>query len=258
MVQDMDMVMAPERINRAMKLLRKKKRNTKTRNINSKRLILSSESPFLVQEAYKALRTNVVFSLPGSDTKVVGLTSSEPGSGKSINAVNLAISFGQIGKKVLLIECDLRLPTVAVKLGIKGQPGLTDLLTGETTLGAAIRKLSKYGIHVLPAGSIPPEPTVLLESQQMQTLINGFKKYYHYIIIDLPPVTTVTDAAIMSRHIDGFLLVARNGTSEHRAINEMMSTLHLAGANIIGFVYNDVSTQDNHYYGKYYKSYAKK
>lgn len=99
MVQDMDMVMAPERINRAMKLLRKKKRNTKTRNINSKRLILSSESPFLVQEAYKALRTNVVFSLPGSDTKVVGLTSSEPGSGKSINAVNLAISFGQIGKK---------------------------------------------------------------------------------------------------------------------------------------------------------------
>lgn len=134
----------------------------------------------------------------------------------------------------------------------------TDLLTGETTLGAAIRKLSKYGIHVLPAGSIPPEPTVLLESQQMQTLINGLKKYYQYIIIDLPPVTTVTDAAIMSRHIDGFLLVARNGTSEHRAINEMMSTLHLAGANIIGFVYNDVSTQDNHYYGKYYKSYAKK
>ena len=118
-----------------MKLLRKKKRNTKTRNINSKRLVLSSESPFLVQEAYKALRTNVVFSLPGSDTKVVGLTSSEPGSGKSINAVNLAISFGQIGKKVLLIECDLRLPTVAVKLGIEGQPGLTDLLTGETTLG---------------------------------------------------------------------------------------------------------------------------
>ena len=84
---------------------------------------------------------------------------------------------------MLLIECDLRLPTVAVKLGIKGQPGLTDLLTGETTLGAAIRKLSKYGIHVLPAGSIPPEPTVLLESQQMQTLINGLKKYYQYIII---------------------------------------------------------------------------
>ncbi|MGN0293513.1 MAG: CpsD/CapB family tyrosine-protein kinase [Lachnospiraceae bacterium] len=241
-----------------MKLLRKKNQNKKTRNINSKRLILSAESPFLVQEAYKALRTNVVFSLPGGETKVVGLTSSEPGSGKSINAINLAISFGQIGKKVLLIECDLRLPTVAAKLGIKGQPGITELLAEETTLDLAVRKISKYGIHVLPAGSIPPEPTVLLESQQMQTLITELKKQYQYIIIDLPPVTTVADAAIMSRYIDGFLLVARSASSEHRAISEMLGTLRLAGANIIGFVYNDVSVQDNHYYGKYYKSYAKK
>lgn len=256
MVQVMDMV--SERINRAMKIFQKKNQNKKTRNVNSRRLLLTGESPFLVQEAYKALRTNVVFSLPGSETRVVGLTSSEPGSGKSINAVNLAISFGQIGKKVILVECDLRLPTVAAKLGIKGHPGITDLLAGEATLSNVIKKVDKYGIHVLPAGSIPPEPTVLLESKQMQSLMAGLKKYYQYIIIDLPPVTTVTDAAIMSRYIDGFLLVARSGSSEHRAIAEMLSTLRLADAKIIGFVYNDASVQDNHYYGKYYKNYAEK
>lgn len=258
MVRAMVMDMVTERVNREMGILRKKKQNKKTRSVNSNRLILNDGSPFVVQEAYKALRTNVVFSLPGTDTKIVGLTSSEPGSGKSINAVNLAISFGQIGKKVLLLECDLRLPTVAAKLGIKNQPGITELLTGEADLGDAIRKEEKYGIHVLLAGSIPPEPTVLLESKQMQSLVNALKTYYQYIIIDLPPVTTVTDAAIMSRYIDGFLLVARSGTSEHRAISEMLNTLHLADAKIIGFVYNGVSAQDSHYYGKYYKSYAKK
>lgn len=241
-----------------MKIIKKKKPDKKIRNTNSKRLLLNDGSPFLVQEAYKALRTNVVFSLPGSETRVIGLTSSEPGSGKSINAINLAISFGQIGKKVILVECDLRLPTVAVKLGIKGQPGITDLLAGEATLSSVIKKVDKYGLHVLPAGSIPPEPTVLLESKQMQALISGLKKYYQYIIIDLPPVTTVTDAAIMSRYIDGFLLIARSGSSEHRAIAEMLNTLRLADAKIIGFVYNDASVQDSHYYGKYYKSYAKK
>lgn len=239
-------------------MIKKKKKKRVNKNRDEKQMLLTKESPFLIQEAYKALRTNVVFSLPESDTRVIGVTSSEPGAGKSMNAINLAISFGQIGKKVILLECDLRLPTIAAKLEIDGYPGITDLLVGETSLGEVVKKVDQYGIYVIPAGSIPPESTVLLESRQMQKLIQALKKYYQYIIIDLPPIATVVDAAIMSKHIDGFLLVARNDHSEHRAIAQMLNTLRLANAKIIGFVFNDASIQSSHYYGKYYKYHEQK
>ena len=231
------------------------KKKSIPRSVETDAGILSASSAWPVQEAYKALRTNITFSMPGSGCKVIGISSAFAHDGKSINAVNMAIAFGQIGKKVLLMDCDLRLSTCASKLGIPGVPGLSDILVGEVQFNEALHKSEKHGIHVLPAGNIPPDPTWLLQSDQMKTLIELMKRYYDYIFIDLPPVTTVADASIMSKYIDGFLLVVRHQVTELRAINDAIAQLKFADAKIIGFVYNDVTQEGHRYYRHYYKNY---
>lgn len=221
------------------------------RAVDSKRSILRERSPFMMREAYKALRTNVAFSLPGGDAKCLAVTSGSRGEGKSYNSVNLAISFAQIGKKVVLLDCDMRLPTVASKLGIKAKPGLSDYLVGAAELEDVLRR-DVEGMDVIPAGSIPPDPTGLLESVQIEELITQMRECYDYIIIDLPPVNTVADAAIVSRCVDGFLLVVRHGNTQNKDIGEMLRQLKMVGAKVLGFVYNDVPVEGKRYYYRYY------
>lgn len=228
-------------------------KNTGTREAWSRGNLLTERSPFTIREAYKALRTNVIFSLPGSGSKCIGVTSAARGDGKSTSAANLAISFAQIGKRVILVDCDMRLPTAAAKLGIKGTPGLSDFLVGEAKVEDIVRSVSKLGISVLPAGNIPPDATGLLESKQMEYLLTALGKIYDYVIVDLPPVTVVPDAAILSRYMSGYLLVVRHEQTEHRAVAEMLNQLHLANANILGFVYNDVPADGKKYYKRYYR-----
>ncbi len=238
-----------------MSALSRKASRSGRENLDFTKLLLTESSPFTIREAYKALRTNVAFSLPGNEAKCVGITSAIRGDGKSSIAVNLSISFGQIGKRVVLIDCDMRRPTVASKLGIKGRPGLSDFLVGEEKFENVIQKVTNLGIDVIPAGNIPPDATGLLESKQMQALLETLRKYYHYIIVDLPPVVTVTDAAILSKHIDGFLLVVHHGKTEYREAAEMLRQLHFAEAKTLGFVYNDAPVERKKYYHNYY--YAK-
>lgn len=232
-----------------MNLFRKKKKYDR---VNVDEFLLGEDSPFSVQEAYKALRTNVIFSLPGGAAKSIGITSSMQSEGKSMNSVNLALSFGQIGKRVLLIDCDMRLPTVATKLGLVGQPGLSDVLVGNCYLDEAIRDGGQYRIHILPAGTIPPDPTTLLESEQMRVLLEHLRQQYDYIVFDLPPITTVADAAILAKYLDGFLLVVKHGHSQYRAINSMMAQLQMANAKVLGFIYANAPTGGSKYYKSYY------
>lgn len=222
------------------------------------KLILSDKSPWPVQEAYKALRTNITFSLPGTGCKVIAVTSAQANDGKSTICINTAISFAQLNKKVLLIECDLRLPTVGTKLEIRSVPGLSDTLIGSAHISEALRRNVRNGLDVLPAGNIPPDPTWLLQSNQMKVLIQQFRKLYDYILIDLPPVTTVADSSIMSRYADGFLIAVRHQTTEMPALEDALSQLHLAEAKVLGFVYNDVTSEGGRYYKGYYKGYYKK
>ena len=222
------------------------------------KLILSDKSPWPIQEAYKALRTNITFSLPGTGCKVIAVTSAQAHDGKSTICINTAISFAQLNKKVLLIECDLRLPTVGTKLEIRSVPGLSDTLIGGAQISEALRRNVRNGLDVLPAGNIPPDPTWLLQSNQMKVLIQQFRKLYDYILIDLPPVTTVADASIMSRYADGFLIAVRHQITEMPALEDALSQLHLAEAKVLGFVYNDVTSEGGHYYKGYYKGYYKK
>lgn len=200
-------------------------------------MLLSPRSPFSMQEAYKSLRTNTTFSLPGSGCKCIGITSANRGEGKSTVAVNLSISLAQLEKKVLLIDCDMRLPTVNAKLGIRAQQGLSDFLAGTIAQVPVIRAESR-GIDIVPSGTIPPDTTALIDSQIMRQTVRTLKNMYDYIVFDFPPVNIVTDAVLLSELIDGYLLVARHEVSEYQKIGEMLRQLQFADAKIIGFVYN--------------------
>jgi len=212
--------------------------------------LLTQKLPFNVQEAYRSLRTNVMFALPGSGCKCIGISSPTPGDGKSTTASNLAISLAQIGKRVLLVDCDLRLPTVAAKLRIPAVPGLSNFLAGQAKIEEEVRVHEQFGIHILPAGTIPPDPTGLLESAQMGHLIAALKKIYDYVIIDLPPVTTVADAAILTKYVDGYLLVTHVNRTEHRKVAEMLRQMQMADANILGFVTTGGAVSGSYYYYK--------
>lgn len=212
---------------------------------------LGENTPFSVQEAYKSLRTNIMFALPGDDCKCIGVTSPISGDGKSTTAVNLAISLAQLGKRVLMVDCDLRLPTVAQKLGIRQTPGLSDFLIGLVRIEAVIRGLEKYGIHVLPAGSIPADPTGLLDSRQMEQLFAALRRNYEYVIVDMPPVTVVSDALILSKNMDGYLLAVRQKHTGHRNVAEAMQRLRYAGAKVLGSVMIGAAVNEKPY-GQYY------
>lgn len=200
------------------------------------RLLLNEKTPFVTQEAYKALRTNVMFSLPGTACKCVGITSPTPGDGKSTTAANLAISLAQIGKRVLLVDCDMRLPTVANSFRIAPVPGLSDFLVGQAKIEDCIRFSEAFGINIMTAGNIPPDPTGLLEAKQIDSLFSAFRKIYDFVIVDLPPVTTVSDAAILSKHLDGYLLAVRQRQTRHRDVVHMLKQLQIADGKLLGFV----------------------
>lgn len=236
------------------------KKSKKDEVFTARKMLLTEKSPFSVQEAYKTLRTNVSFSLPGNKCKCIGICSSNRGEGKSSIAVNLAISFAQINKKVVLIDCDMRLPTVATKLNIKGVPGLSNFLTGDLE-ALPIQRITGLGIDVITSGNIPPDSTTLIASSLMAETINVLKESYDYIIFDFPPVTIVSDAVLLSDKIDGYLIVSRHMRSEFQGISETIRHLRFANAKIIGFVYNGKAS-DRKYYKKkdksYYKDYYKK
>ena len=226
--------------------------STSRQILSAREVILNEDSPFSLKEAYKSLRTNIQFSLPGSDCKCIGFTSAMRGDGKSTNCINTAISFAEVGKKVILIGGDMRLPTVAEKMDLQNSPGLSDIIVGATKPSDAIVK-KQDNLYILPAGRIPKDPTGLLQSKQMTALITKLKELYDYIFVDLPPVTTVTDAAILAPNIDGYLLVVRHEKTDTREVADMVKLLRIAEGKIIGFLYNDAPTTTKKYYSYYKK-----
>lgn len=233
-------------------MARHKKDNTHKTSVKN---ILTNDSPWNVQEAYKVLRTNIIFSTAESENKckVIGVTSTAAREGKSTNAINLAISFAQINKKVLVIDGDLRKPTIASLLNIKGTPGVSDYLVGQADLRDCLRWLEKYKIYVLPSGSIPPDATWLLQSKQMDSLIRHMMNALDYIIIDMPPVMAVADAYIMAKNVDGYAIVVRHNETDVRMLRSALEQLKKADAHVFGFIYNDVNETEHGYYKYAYK-----
>lgn len=218
----------------------------------ARRLILSDSSSFVEREAYKTLRTNIRFALRGKQGKKFCITSSAPGEGKSITILNLAISFAEAGKKVLLIDADLRRPAIARLLRERSGVGLANVLAELTDVDEAIRKEVYPNLDVLFSGDIPPNPLELLSSEKMQELIDNMEKVYDYILVDTPPATIVSDACVVATLLDGVLFLVRNQKSNKDNVKQVIKNLQLVGVKILGFVLNGVDMSlDKGYYGSY-------
>lgn len=193
--------------------------------------------PFAVVEAYKAIRTNLVYTTSQSSKKSVLITSSQQGEGKSTTAVNIAITFSQLGERVLLVDADLRIPTVHKKLRLSNADGLSSVLVGLSTFEQSIHSVGS-NLDVLTAGPIPPNPSELLCSQRMQDFIEAAETIYDRIIIDTPPVGVVTDAVALGSKTAGVVLVVRGGKTTHDQVEKSLAAIEFAQAKVLGVIIN--------------------
>lgn len=214
--------------------------------------IINKDTRFDVKEAYNELRTNLMFSIPSSKTKVVSVTSSIASEGKSTTCLNTAISFADIYGKTIVVDCDLRRPNVDKLLGIGNKKGLSNLLVNDCKFDEAVFKTEYKNLDALIAGNIPPNPTELLSSDAMAKLIDELKEKYEYIFLDTPPINIVIDASILVKHVDGVVVVVRQQMAEKKMLQEAVKKLKFANAKILGFVLNDVPSVNKRYAtGKY-------
>ncbi len=212
---------------------------------------------FTASEQYRLLRTNIKFTLP-EDTKcpIIGVTSSIRGEGKSTTSINLSYVLAEKGSRVLLIDGDLRIPSVAKKMGINGSMGLTNLLMGESAKLADWQSDIQKNWYILPSGEIPPNPSELLGSRRMETVLNTLKESFDYIIIDLPPVNIVSDAMSIANLITGMIVVIREDYTNKKELEQCFRQIKLSNVNVLGCVMNE-SGGGKGSYGKYrkYKNY---
>ena len=210
----------------------------------------------VIAEQYRTIRTNIQFSMIDRDVKSIVMTSSGPWEGKSTTSANLASVFTDQGKWVLLVDADLRKPTVQRTFGLSNIVGLTTLLSSpEQELTEVIQQVTGTDLYVLTSGPIPPNPSELLNSNRMNILMKRFEDMFDIIIYDMPPVTSVTDAQIMAAKADGVVFVIRHGVSHKDSVLNAKELLEMVNANILGVVFNGVEKKSaQSYYGYGYTS----
>ena len=233
----------------------------KTKRIEEKwnvRTMFGEGLNFAATEAYKVLRTNLKFSFPDDGLgKVIGVTSAIQGEGKSTTVSNIAYALAQEREKVILLEADLRKPTLAAKLSLARQPGLTNLLVDRES-GDEVIQHSTYApnLDVICSGDIPPNPSELLGSERMGEIIADLRKKYSYIMVDLPPVTLVSDGLAMSKYLDGVVIIVREDASDRKQLSEAMRQIKMVGIRVLGFVYRSAVNSGKRYAYKRYKKYG--
>ena len=206
-----------------------------------------------ISEAYRTLRTNIQYAKADSPITSFLVTSSGPGEGKSTTVANLAITFAQMGTRTLLVDTDLRRPVLH---GIFGQPrndGLTNILVGRTTLQQAIKPTQVDDLFLVTSGTLPPNPSELLTSQMMEQFLREANDQFDIVLLDTPPVIAVTDAAVLSRKVDGIVLVMRSAHTERDIIMRSRGLLEKVNAKLLGVLVNGL--QVNNMYGSYYNYY---
>lgn len=239
-------------------MLFKKKQNQKSVPEEECVQKFGGELDFSTAEAFNLLRTNLSFAFPGkTNGKLVGITSAAPSEGKSYNAVNLAYSLAKDGQKVLLIDADLRKPTVAEKLGLKLAPGLSNRLITENDSFINEGVLHE-NLSVLTAGDVPPNPSELIGSEKMENLLKSYAETYDYVIVDLPPVMEVPDPLILSNKLDGIVITVMHERSFCSEVKETVRKLQFANARILGFIYNGYSDVAKRKRRKYARRHSKK
>ena len=242
-----------------------KKTNDKAgQKVTRKTDLVGGNICFAAADAYKLLRTKLQFSFADEkNCRVIGVSSALTGEGKSLSAVNLAYSMSQLGKSVLLIDCDMRRPSMAEKLPVRKSPGLSDYLTGQIKGDELIQlcgiQNDEKAFHAIASGRTPPNPMELLSSVRMGAMLDKLREQYDYIILDLPPVGEVSDALVAARYTDGVLMVVRQNYCDRLALNAAIRQFLFVDAKILGVVLN-CTREDGMGYGKkyYYKRYYKR
>lgn len=222
-----------------------------------KKLITKRNPKSPISEAYRSIRTNIEFSNVDKEIKTIVVTSSQQNEGKSTVIANLAVSFaGMENKKILILEGDLRNPTVHRMFNISNTHGITDILTGQKSFDECVHKTEVEGLEVLTCGKIPPNPAEMLASNKMKVLIESLKDYYDYIFIDSPPIGIITDAGIISSYADGTILVVASKEVDIEMAQISKDRLEKVNANILGVVLNKFEEANgaygyyNYYYGE--------
>ncbi len=225
--------------------------------------LICHSKDFEVVEAYKTIRTNIMYSMPKTNGgKMLVLTSPTAGDGKTTTSINLALTFAQVNARVLLMDCDLRKPKIHRHLKLERKDGVSNILCGFTDVEQAIKVGVRENLDVITSGEVPPNPPELLQSEKYENLINYLKTKYDYIIVDTPPISLVTDATSPIKLSNGTVLVTRMGYTTTDALDVAIDRLEKIDAKIIGTIMID-NKENNHVtsYKKYkygYKNYGYK
>ena len=198
-------------------------------------------------EAYRSLRSNIEYSSFDDEYRAIVVTSSVPGEGKSTTSGNLAISLAQSGNKVLLVDCDMRKPSIHKKFKISNMSGTAELLLRKESF-EDVANFYNENLTIITAGKIPPNPSEMLSSRAMTAFIKEMKKEFKYIILDTPPLQAVTDAQVLSTKADGVLLVVRAGSTKREMVLNSVDLIKKVHGKIIGTVLNGVENKKNNYY----------
>lgn len=232
-----------------------KKNNTKLINAVDSSKLLDANSTFAVKEAYNSIRTNLLFTQQGEKCPIFVVTSPTANNGKTINSANLAINFAQMGKKTLVIDADMRNPSLHKLFSLSSRNGLSEILAGLTD-NITVTKTEIENLSVLTSGKIPPNPTELLSSPRMDKLLDFVKEHYDCVFIDTPPVNIVTDATVFSQKTTGYVIIVKTDTTNIPELKTTVSTLQGINANILGFILNDANSEKKKYYS-YYRKYSR-
>lgn len=215
-------------------------------------LITVADKSSPISEQYRTIRTNIQYSMVDRDLKTLVITSSGPSEGKSTSSANLAVVFANSGKRVLLVDADMRKPTVSKTFAIPNSFGLSTLLgSRETLLHQVIQSSGIANLSILSSGPKPPNPSELLSSSRMEELLVELRKQYDLVIFDMPPVVAVTDAQILASKADGTLLIIREDVSKRDSLLKAKELLKMVDANVLGVIYNGARNvaDQGYYYG---------
>lgn len=226
------------------------KKKLKETNGERPSLITLTRPSSVIAEQFRTIRTNIQFSMVDQDLKTIVVTSAGPGAGKSTISANLAVTFASQGKKVLLVDADMRKPTVHKTFRLPNHDGLTTLLTEkDVQISNIAHRAPTEGLFIITSGVIPPNPSELLASKRMDRLMNELEQIFDLIIFDMPPVIAVTDAQIMASKVDGTIFVIPKGLTNKDMVLKSKDLLEKVHANVIGAIFNRVEiTGDNYYY----------
>ena len=228
-----------------------KKKNKRLQQIARKLVVLTNPKS-IVSEQFRTTRTNINFSMPDGELKTLLITSSLQGEGKSTSSANLSCLFAQEGKKVLLIDADMRKPTVHYTFHITNTIGLSNILTKKVTVQEATKETYIENLSIITSGPIPPNPAELLSGKMMDEMLEGLKEQYDIIVFDAPPLLSVTDAQILANKSDGTVLVINAGSTDKDSALKAKELLQVSKAKVLGTILNNFKLEKDHYYYHYY------